>query len=339
MTNKLTHRAVLAGSLALGVVSPVCAEEEPRSYSIATAAEGGTYYPVGVAMAVLASIHLESTNGIGVEALVTGGSIENIRMMREDEAQFGIVQVLAGEWARDGVGPIEDAGPQENLRAVAMLWPDVAHFLIRSELAETGTVDDLANLSGHGFSMGPLGSGAEFTNAALFQNYGFDHAGWAPAFMSYDDSVLALEEGSIGGVNIGSGIGATSVVQLLSQMGEAITLLSVSDEQLQQFNGDQGILAAAFIPGGTYAGVEDSVQTGALPNFLAVNANVPEEDVYLFTRVMFENLEYLCEVHQAACALTIEGALDGLPVPIHPGAARFFNELGIEASPPVADGE
>lgn len=331
------HTLVAIGFL-IGAIAPAQAQDEPRSYIMATAQEGGTYYPVGVALAVLSTIHLQANFGLEVTAVTSGGSLDNLQLMRSGEAQFGMLEVLAGTWARDGSGPLEETGPQENLRAISMLWPDVEHFLITTNLAETGTIDDLAGLEGRGFAMGPLGSGTEYTNAVLFENYGFDYTIWGPVFQTYDESAQALLDGAIAGVNIGSGIGVNSVTHIMTQMGELVTLLSVTDEQAERLDGGLGILSTTLIPPDTYPGVDAPLQTVALPNFLAVNAEVPDEDVYQFTRTMFENLEYLCSVHQAACALSLEGAQRGLPLDLHPGAARYFSEMGIEPvveTPPV----
>lgn len=324
---------LLAASVLFCAAAPVIAQDAPRDYVMATAQEGGTYYPVGVAMAVLSTIHLQAAHGFEVTAVTSGGSIDNLRLLRENEAQFGILEVLAGTWARDGSGPLEAEGPQENLRAISMLWPDVEHFLITTTLAQTGTIDDLAGLDGRGFAMGPVGSGTEYTNAVLFGNYGLDSTPWGAVYQSYDDSARALLDGSIAGVNIGAGIGVNTVTTVLEQMGELLTLLSVTDEQAARMDGGLGILSTILIPPGTYPGIDEPLQTIALPNFLAVNADVPEEDVYQFTRILFENLEYLCTVHQAACAMSPEGAQRGLPVDLHPGAARYFAEMGIEALP------
>ena len=322
-----SRQILIAVAVMFGAVTQASAQDEPRSYVLATAQEGGTYYPVGVALAVLSTIHLVGPHGVSVEAVISGGSIDNLRMMREGEAHFGTMEVQSGVWARDGTGPFEEAGPQDNLRAISMLWPDVEHFLLNTSLVDTGTIADLAGLEARGFAMGPLGSGAEYINDVLFENLGFDYESWGMVFQSYDQSVQALQDGSIAGVNIGSGIGVSSVTHALTEMGELLTLLSVTDEQAEQMDGGMGILATTLIPPGTYPGIEAPVQTITLPNFLAVNADVPEEDVYQFTRTVFENLEYLCEVHQAACAMSVEGAQLGLPVDLHPGAARYFEEV------------
>lgn len=329
MPIRLSRRAFVASVLALSAATPVLAEQDPRPYTLATASEGGTYYPVGVAMALLAKINLQGSTGIDMEAITSAGSIENIALMREGTAQFGILQVLAGDLAQQATDQTVDFGPQDELRAVAMLWPDVAHFLLRSDLALTGTLDDLANLTGQGFSMGAEGSGTAYANGVLFANYGLDTTDWGVVNADYVQSVQMLVDGQIGGVNISSGIGAASVVDVFTRMNYGVRLLSVTNEQAASLDGGMGALSTVTIPAGTYPGLQEPLQSASMPNFLAVRGDVPDEDVYQITRVIFENLEYLCGVQAAACGMSLEAARTGLPIALHPGAARYFDEVGV----------
>jgi uncharacterized protein len=121
-----------------------------------------------------------------------------------------------------------------------------------------------------------------------------------------------------------------TVTRAKAQMGDAVTLLSVTEEELaEELGGGAGLYFGITIPGGTYPGIDEDVQTIAQPNFLAVNHDVPEEDVYLFTKTIYENLGFLCNIHPATCDMSLENAIDGLPLPLHPGAARYYEEAGL----------
>ena len=106
---------VAAFALLLGTVSTVQAAEE-RNYLLATASTGGTYYPVGVALSTLVKVKLQPSQKIGMSAISSAGSGENVKLLRENEVQFAILQGLYGAYAWEGTGPIESAGPQRNLR-------------------------------------------------------------------------------------------------------------------------------------------------------------------------------------------------------------------------------
>lgn len=300
-----------------------------RDYVIATASEHGTYYPIGVALALVARINLEAAHGISMEATTSNGTLDNIGLLRDGDAQFAIMQGLIAQWAVAGEETFAEQGPQSRLRAVTMLWPDVSHFLIRSDLAETGTVEDLTALEGLGFSVGTLGSGTELSNRFLLENYGFDFENWSLAFLSFADAITALDEGVIAGANIESGIGVNAVRGALALMGDRLTLLTVTEEQARRFDDGTGRVRPVTIPAGTYPGQPEARPSIGQPNLLAVDTSVPEDDVYLITRTLYENLAYLCELHAAACGMTMETALDGLPIPLHPGAERYFIEMGL----------
>lgn len=326
------------GFLAVLVAQPLAAQEPTvRSYVIGTAGEGGTYYPVGVAIALAAKIHLENTHGITVEAIPTNGSLENVALLRSGDAQFAIMQVLIGQWAFDGVGPFEADGPQEDLRAVARLWPDVAHFLLASELVETGTVADLNRLDGRAFAIGEVGSGTEAINTFLFDNFGFPHRDWPLVYQGFNEAVASLQTGDVAAINIGAGVGAEAVQHALTQMGDAVTLLSVTDEEAARFDAGTGRVQVTTIRPGTYEGIDTPVQSIALPNFLVVRADVPDEDVYLITQALFENLSFLCDFHPSGCEISLEQATEDLPMPLHPGAARYFSEQGQSPTEPAGE--
>jgi uncharacterized protein len=148
----------LAGALQLGM-SAAGHAQDTRQYILATATTGGTYYPVGVAIATLAKVKLEPTENLSMSAISSAGSGENIKLLRENQAQFGILQALFGAWAAEGSGMLEAEGPQPHLRSISMLWVNVEHFVVTNDMVDTGTVEDLNNFDGAPFSIGARNSG------------------------------------------------------------------------------------------------------------------------------------------------------------------------------------
>lgn len=336
MTKKMTRRTAMAAALALPLAATAgFAEAQTRSYILTTAGTGGTYYPVGVALATLAKIHLQNAHGIDMAAISSAGSGENIVLMRDNQAQFAILQGLFGLWARDGSGGLTESGPQENLRSIAMLWPNVEHWVLATDQAATGTVSDLRTVTGS-FSLGARNSGNEFSNKFMLDNFGIDWDSWDQAYMGFGPSVDAMLNGTVVGTNIGAGVGASAMTRLAAQGGAQFTLLSVTPEEQEMMDGGTGLYYEFIIPGGTYPGIDADVRTIAQPNFLAVNADVPDEDVYLFTQTMYQNLGFLCNIHPATCDMSLENALAGLPLPLHPGAARFYTEQGMTIPEAIA---
>lgn len=297
-------------------------------YIMGTATTGGTYYPVGVAISTLIKVKLEPTENISVSAISSAGSGENLKLMDEDQIQFGILQGLYGAWAWDGSGPVPKA--YKNLRSVSMLWQNVEHFVVRSELADSGTIADMANLYGETFSIGARNSGTEGSGRFILGKLGVDLEAMDMAYLGYGPSADALQNGNIDGMNIPAGVPASAVTRAYANMGNDITTLDFTEEQLAQVNSEFELWSHYEIPAGTYPNQDKVINTIAQPNILAVRDDVSEEDVYQITRTIYENLPFLNNIHAATKAMALEKAIVGLPMPLHPGAARFYKEQGIE---------
>ena len=329
--SKRAFLAATAAALAVaGFAGPLRAQEE-RSYILATATTGGTYYPVGVALATLTKIKLQPKQKISMSAITSAGSGENVKLLREDQAQFAILQGLFGQWAWNGTGKVTADGPQEHLRSVSMLWQNVEHFLVLSDHAKSGTIDDLMALKGEKFSIGKKNSGTEGSGLTILSNLGLDaEAHFDIANMGYGPSADALQNGTVSGANMPGGPPVGAITRAFAALGDRLTVLDFTDEQVKKANGDGTLWTRRVIPAETYPGQAKDINTIAQPNFLAVRADVDEDAVYQITKTMYENLPFLQNIHKATNAMALEKALAGLPVPLHPGAAKFYREAGLE---------
>lgn len=329
---KRTLLKALGLTLTLGTLatsSALVQAADSRSYILATASTGGTYYPVGVALATLTKVKLEPTRGISMSAINSAGSGENIKLLRENEAQFAILQGLYGAWAWNGEGAMASSGKQQNLRSVSMLWQNVEHFVVRGKYAKTGTITDLKALEGEKFSIGKKNSGTEGSGRTILGNLGIDADKFNLAYMGYGPSADALQNGTIDGMNIPAGVPASAITRAYAAMGDDIRVLDFTDEQMAQANGNYQLWTRYVIPANTYPGQTQDINTMAQPNFLAVRDDISEEDVYMLTKTIYENLPFLNSIHKATKAMALEKAIAGLPVPLHPGAARYYREVGV----------
>ncbi|WP_372425983.1 TAXI family TRAP transporter solute-binding subunit [Salinarimonas chemoclinalis] len=328
-----TKRSFLAAAMAgtmLALAPHAASAQESQDYLLATASTGGTYYPVGVAIATLVKVRLQNQEGINMSAINSAGSGENIRLLRDNEAQFAILQGLFGAYAANGTGDLADAGPQENLRSIAQLWPNVEHFVLRADLAPTGTIADMENAKGMAVSMGLQNSGTLGSNEVIMSNLGMPLSEFELAYMGYNPSADALQNNQIVAASMPAGVPVSAVTRSFAAMGDGVRLLGFSDEQIAQANGEFEDLWVAYpIAAGTYPGQTDDIVTIGQPNFLAVNADVPEETIYLITKAIYENLPFLQAIHPATNEMSLDNALAGLPLPLHPGALRYYEEAGL----------
>ena len=319
-------------ALAVATQAPAPAQaQEGASYILATASTGGTYYPVGVAISTLTKVRLEPSTKIGMNAVSSAGSGENIRLLRENEAQFGILQGLFGYYASSGTGPLEADGPQENLRSVSMLWQNVEHFVIDSDLVNTGDMADFIALKGQSVALGNRNSGTIGSNAAILGGFGLDiETDFTLVEGGYGPAAEALQNGQVAGISAPAGVPVGALSQLFAAAGDSVTLLNFTPEQMVQGDNGRNLWTEYVIPAGTYPGQTADVTTIAQPNFLATRADLPEEHVYQITKTIYENLPFLQAIHPATKAMAVEKAIAGLPLPLHPGAARYYAEQGLE---------
>lgn len=319
----------VAVSTAMGVAGLAQAAEK-RSYILATASTGGTYYPVGVALATLTKVKLEPKHKISMSAINSAGSGENVKLLGENEAQFAILQGLYGAWAWAGEGKLKEAGPQTHLRSVTMLWQNVEQFVVKSDYVRSGSISDLSALKGKKFSIGKKNSGTEGSGRTILGNLSLDADSFNLAHMGYGASADALQNGTIEGMNIPSGVPTSAITRAYAALGGDIKVLDFTDEQIKEANGSYKLWTRYTIPANTYPGQTKDIQTMAQPNFLAARDDVSEEDVYMLTKTIYENLPFLNGIHKATKAMAVEKAIAGLPVPLHAGAARYYKEVGIE---------
>lgn len=327
----MKKRTFMAASLALLVCagySPATAQDA-KDYVLNTASTGGTYHPVGTAISTLTKVKLLPKQKFSLTAVNSAGSGANVQAMGAGTADFAILQGLYGSYAATGTGPV--TAPQENIRSVTMLWQNVEQFLIDAEKVKSGTVDDLKELKGMSAGMGSKNSGTLGSNKVLLSGLGLDiENDYDLVYAGYGPTADAMANGQAAAAGMPSGPPTGAITKLMASNEGKFTILDVTDEQAKAMDGGRELWVPYTIAAGTYPGQAKDVTTIAQPNFLAVNADVDEEHVYLLTKTMYENLAFLSAIHPATKVMAVEKAIAGLPVPLHPGALRYYKEVGVD---------
>lgn len=307
-----------------------CSEEmaNTRRYVLTTATTGGAYYPIGVAIATITKSRLGPSHGITLSAISSAGSLENIKLLRDNQAQFALLQGPFAAWGWNGEGPI--SRPQEGLRSMAAVWQNVEHFVLTSDLATTGYMQDMNTLDGQRYVLGARNSGAEQTGRYILESLGIDYESrLSLAWMGYGNAANAMQDGNVVGMNVPAGAPVSAVTQAMAQMGERLTLLEFTQQDLDAINEQYPLWDWYEFPPGTYPNQNERVRTIASPNVLAVRSDIPEDVVYEITRTIWENLAALQEIHAATNDMKLELAVSGLGAPLHPGAIRYYREKGL----------
>jgi TRAP transporter TAXI family solute receptor len=300
-----------------------------KDYVLNTASTGGTYHPVGTAIATLSKVKLLPKQKFSLTAVNSAGSGANVQAMGAGTADFAILQGLFGSYASTGTGPV--SAPQKNLRSVTMLWQNVEQFVVAKSSAKTGNVSDLLALKGQGAGMGAKNSGTLGSNKVLMSGLGIDiESDFSLVYGGYGPTADALANGQIVAAGIPSGPPTSAITKLMAGNEDKFTILNVTADEAKKMDGGRLLWTPYTIKAGTYPGQGADIQTVAQPNFLAVNASVDDNHVYLLTKTMYENLPFLQAIHPATKVMAVEQAMAGLPVPLHPGAAKYYKEVGLD---------
>ncbi len=293
---------------------------------ITTATTGGTYYPVGVGMATLWTEKLAS-QGIKARAMSSAGWVENVDIMRKHEAELGIMQGLAQVLAWEGKDMFK-GHPYKELRSITALWPNVEHFVLVKSKVKTGTVIDI---KGTHFCPGATGSGTLLSTTYIMRALGMTLKDIRPEFVRYNEAQRAILDGRLDGASLVGGPPVAAVTQLFAAPGGVkIKVLEFTDEQLKKVQKLLPFYFRYIIEPGTYPNQNEPIRSIAQPNWLAARKDVPADVVYKLTKTLWENLDYMLKVHKACKFLKFENALNGLTVPLHPGAYKYYKEKGLK---------
>lgn len=326
----ILKKLFVTSAIAATMITGANAAKKESKYVIATASTGGTYYPVGVGIATIASLKLAKKHKTTFSAITSAGSGENVDMLQKGEVNFAILQGLFGSMAWQGKAKY-DGQPKKNLRSITMLWQNVEQFTIRKEFAKTGNINDLKNLYGEKFSIGGRSSGSRVSAETIMSSLGINFNKMNIQYLGYTPSSTALQDGKIDGMNTPSGPPTSAVTNAFASIGnDKIKVLDFNEKDLKKINDNYPVWTPFTIKAGTYPGQTKDINTIAQPNLLVVTKDTPEETVYLLTKTIYENLPFLNSVHKATKAMSLDKAISGLPMPLHPGAARFYKEQGIK---------
>ncbi|MCE8017666.1 TAXI family TRAP transporter solute-binding subunit [Halomonas sp. MCCC 1A17488] len=306
-----------AAAASLLVVAPLASAQQ---LSIATGGTGGVYYPIGGGFAEIINDHLE---GYEASAEVTGASVENMGLIMRGDADLALVLADTAQQAYEGSGDFE--GRQiENTRALASVYPNAVQLVVLAD----SDIESLADLKGKRVSVGAPGSGTELNARALLESNGITYDDITPQRLNFNETADAIRDGDIDAGFWSVGPPTSSILNLAATRD--IRLIGLSDEEIANAQEQEPVFAAYQLKAGMYDGMEEPVQTISIPNVLVVNADMDEELAYNLTKVLFERIDDLIAVHPAANDTTIEFTMGSTPVPLHPGAIRYYEEVDAE---------
>lgn len=304
--------------LAIVLSCPLLAARE-KLISIGTGGTGGVYYPYGGG---LAEIWTRYVPGVKAVAEVTGASVENVRLVNRGESLIGEAMNDVVYMAYYGTGRFK--GKPQKILAMFEMYPHHYHVVA---LKGSG-IKTIYDIRGKHVSVGAPGSGTEFQTKLVLEALGISYKEFKVHRLSFTETANALKDGTID-VGIWSVAAPTSSVMDLATKRD-IVIISFSDEDLKKICDTYPFYSPFVLPPGTYKGVDYPVKNPSVWNTVICNADIPEDLVYKLVKAVFEHKDYLEKIHPFAKYTTPENTLKAAPIPLHPGALRYYRELGLE---------
>ncbi|WP_297499232.1 TAXI family TRAP transporter solute-binding subunit [Thermococcus sp.] len=282
-----------------------------------TGGTSGVYYPLGSKYA-----ELLNKAGINAKAVTSGASVSNAKAIGDGNAQAAIMQNDVAYYAYNGLYMFQ-GNPIKKLRGVAALYPETVQFVVRAD----SNIKTLQDLAGKKVAIGAPGSGTAVAAEQILKAAGV----WdkiQKVNQKFSQAAQALKLGQIDAAVIVSGAPTPAITQIA--VTTPVRVLSIPDAILNKLKNEGYIFyVRQVLPKDTYKGMTEDTPTLAVKAILVVSADLPENVVYEMTKVLFDNVDALRAVHQKARFISLKTALDGMSIPLHPGAYKYYKEKGL----------
>ena len=314
---KLRRRALTFVAAALAL-SPWASPRAEQFINVLTGGTSGIYYPIGVA---LTEIYAEGIAEARPTVQATKASVENLNLLQAGKGEVALTlgDSLLAAWRGDEEAGFK--GQLDKLRGLAGIYPNYVQVVAS---AESG-IRTLEDLKGKRLSVGAAKSGTELNARAILGAAGISYADLGKVeYLPFAESVELMKNRQLDATLQSAGLGVASIRDLATAI--PITVVEIPAELIEKVGAP---FQPGVIPAGTYQGQDTDVATALVPNYLVTHSEVPDDLAYAMTSLMFANLDRLVAAHAAAKAIRLENALSGMPVPLHPGAERFYREQGM----------
>lgn len=313
------HRRALAGLAALALATTPMAARAQDFINVLTGGTSGVYYPLGVA---LSKIYGEKIQNVRPTVQATKASVENLQLLQQGKGEiaFTLGDSLDAAWKGD-----EEAGfksPLKKLRGITAIYPNYVQIVASKDSG----IKTLADLKGKRLSVGAPKSGTELNARAILAAAGMTYKDLGKIeYLPFAESVELMKNRQLDATLQSAGLGVASLRDLATSV--EITVVEVPAAVVDKAGPP---FVKVSIPANTYTGQTAAVPAAAVVNYLVTHEGVKEETVYQMTKAVFDSLPDLAAAHAAARSIKLESALEGMPLPLHPGAARYFKEKGLK---------
>jgi uncharacterized protein len=309
---------LIAAAMAMAAVWPAPSARAGQFINVLTGGTSGVYYPLGVA---IGKIYSDKLPDVRTQVQATKASVENLILLQQGrgEIAFAMGDSLKAAWDGD-----EEAGFKsrlDRLRLIGAIYPNYIQIVATAD----SNIRTLADLRGKRLSVGAPKSGTELNSRAILAAAGLSYRDIGKVeFLPFAESVELMKDRQLDATLQSAGLGVASLKDLSAST--EIRLVSVPKEVVDKIGPP---FVPVKIPANTYTGQDKDVPTAAVANYLVTSSAVSDDLAYQMTRLIFENLPELANAHASGKEIKLETAATGNPIPLHPGAIRYYKEKGL----------
>ena len=316
--NRTLKRAAIAAIASASIAVSAASTGAAEFINVLTGGTSGVYYPLGVA---LSKIYGDEIEGVRTQVQATKASVENLNLLQQGRGEIAFSLGDSVKLAWEGNTDAGFKAPLDKLRGIAAIYPNYIQIMASKESG----IKTVADLKGKSLSVGAPKSGTELNARAILGAAGmsYDDLG-KTEYLPFAESVELMKNRQLDATLQSAGLGVSSFKDLATSLD--VQMVAVPEEIATKLGAPY---IAATVPAGTYQGQDSDVQTVAVVNFLVTHSEVSDETAYQMTKQLFENIPALTAAHKAAENIRIEDALKGMPIPLHPGAERYYKEKGL----------
>ena len=318
ISERIDRRTLLRGAAAAGVVGIAgCADDDDDAGADVirwhAGGTGGTYFPLSGEFEGI----IEDTTDYNVEVSSTGASVENVGSLGGGDADFALIQNDIAFFAANGTGLDAFEGePIENLRGVATLYPETIHVIVNPE----SDINSIADMEGMAINTGDLGSGTQVNALQILESVaGITPDDFDEQNTDFTQAADQIRDGDVDAAFVVGGWPVGAVEELATTAD--IEILNMTDDEREAARADASWFADDTIPGGTYEGVADDVDTVSVQAMIATREEYSADIVEDVSEAIFENVDQLSIKTDF---INRDSAQDGMSIDLHEGAARYF---------------
>jgi TRAP transporter TAXI family solute receptor len=302
--------------LSLGMVPPLGAQV--HKYIMGTGTVGGTFYPLGAAIAKVVS---QYAPGVEMSIQSTGASTENCRLLGTQKVEFGLSGSAMALYAHQGKEPFSK--PYPNIRAIGYIYPDVVQWVVMAD----SNIHSLQDMKGKKVGVGPVGSGCESTSRILFELAGISYKDFTPVMLPFGQSADRMRDRQLDTADFFLSAPNATVIDLATM--HKIRIIEIKGEFRDRLQEKHPDFISITIPAGTYKGIDKEIETVGWASCLFTREDIPAEDVYKITKAIYEHSDEIAKINPSGQSIKLKDLKKGIRLPFHEGTLKYLKEKGM----------